>query len=152
MRFRIVAIGTPSGDLTDALRKYEERLSRFGAIEILDLKPTKVRDASEARRKEGEALLAQAVDHVITLDERGKARTTERLASHLETLEQRGISRITLLIGGAEGLDETVRDRADESWRLSDFTLAHDVARLVLLEQLYRVATLRAGHPYHRGG
>lgn len=150
MRFRLVAIGTPASHLEQALSRYQDRLERLSSLEIVNLKPAKVRDASEARRKEGDALLAQAVDYVVALDERGTTRTTEHLAQHLSDLEQRGTSRITLLIGGAEGLDPAVRTRANEVWRLSDFTLAHDVARLVLLEQLYRVETLRTGHPYHR--
>ena len=73
-----------------------------------------------------------------------------QLAAHITALETRSISQVSLLIGGAEGHSDTLKQRVDESWRLSTFTMPHELARVVLLEQLYRIETIRAGHPYHR--
>ena len=68
----------------------------------------------------------------------------------MEQLELNGGSRVSLLIGGANGHDEQLLAAVDESWSLGPLTLPHYLARLVLVEQLYRVETVRAGHPYHR--
>lgn len=128
------------------------RLARRGDVDVIEVKAGKVRDATSARAKEADALRARADGYRVALDERGRRFDTAGLARHVSDLEQRGVSRITLMMGGAEGLDEALRTEVDDTWRLSDLTLAHDVARLVLLEQLYRVESLRAGHPYHRAG
>lgn len=72
------------------------------------------------------------------------------MAERVTALETRGVSQVSLLIGGAAGLSELVREAAGELWSLSALTLPHELARLVLLEQLYRLETIRAGHPYHR--
>ena len=79
----------------------------------------------------------------MTLDERGKAWRSQELARNLTSLELDGISRLSLLIGGAEGLSQAVRQRADASWRLSDLTLPHELARLLLP----RAALPRRDHP-----
>jgi 23S rRNA (pseudouridine1915-N3)-methyltransferase len=88
----------------------------------------------------------------VALDERGRTFTTAALADHVAALDLRGESKLTLVVGGADGLDEAVGAACAEAWRVSDFTLAHELALAVLVEQLYRVEALRAGHPYHRGG
>jgi len=152
VRYRILAIGAASRDVAAAMDRYVTRLARHGEVEVIEVKGSKVHDAELARTKDAEALRSRADGYRVALDERGRRFDTAGLARHVSDLEQRGVSRITLMVGGAEGLDETVRKEVDETWRLSDLTLAHDLARLVLLEQLYRVESLRAGHPYHRAG
>lgn len=152
MRYRIVVIGSADRDLAAAMERYRVRLARRGDVDVIEVKAGKVRDATSARAKEADALRARADGYRVALDERGRRFDTAGLARHVSDLEQRGVSRITLMMGGAEGLDEALRTEVDDTWRLSDLTLAHDVARLVLLEQLYRVESLRAGHPYHRAG
>jgi 23S rRNA (pseudouridine1915-N3)-methyltransferase len=74
------------------------------------------------------------------------------MAEVMTALENRAISQVSLLIGGAEGHSDALRSTCDVMWRLSDLTLPHELARLVLLEQLYRAETIRANHPYHREG
>jgi len=81
---------------------------------------------------------------IVVLDERGKDLTTAQFAGLLRT-------ETVFIIGGADGLDETVKRRADLLLRLSALTLPHALAQVVLMEQLYRAATLLTGHPYHRG-
>ena len=88
--------------------------------------------------------------HLIALDERGKERRSAELAERVTMLENQSVGQISLLIGGAEGLSDEVRGAVSESWSLSKLTLPHELARLVLLEQLYRLETIRSGHPYHR--
>lgn len=151
MRYRIVAVGAlKRGFAADGCRHYLDRLGRLAEVEVREVREARG-DPQRVREREGEALLAAVDGRLVALDERGAALRSEALAERLSELELRGISRLCLLIGGAEGLSERVRQRADEMWRLSDLTLPHELARLLLLEQLYRAETIRSGHPYHRG-
>jgi len=86
---------------------------------------------------------------IIALDERGKDQTTQQLSKQLASWRQDGLD-ITFLIGGADGLDPSLKESAHAMWRLSSLTLPHAMARLILIEQLYRAWTILQGHPYHR--
>lgn len=85
----------------------------------------------------------------VVLDERGERLTTAQLADRMRAWRSQGCD-VALLIGGADGLDPALKAGADESLRLSDLTLPHALARVVLVEALYRAHSLVAGHPYHR--
>ncbi|MBK9136198.1 MAG: 23S rRNA (pseudouridine(1915)-N(3))-methyltransferase RlmH [Betaproteobacteria bacterium] len=108
--------------------------------------------AAEAARIEA-ALAAQArqgrAPRRVVLDERGRAVTSAQLAERLRAWREGGRDT-ALLIGGPDGLDPALRERADETLRLSDLTLPHALARVLLAEALYRAHTLLEGHPYHR--
>lgn len=152
MRYRVLSIGLPKrGGLADASERYEKRVRTLAQLETVALKEGRGSDPRSVRAAESRALLGAATDRVIALDEHGATFDTRALASHVSELETRGVSRLSLLVGGAEGHDPDLLERADERWSLSKLTMAHELARLVLLEQLYRVESLRAGHPYHRG-
>lgn len=151
MRYRIAAVGSlRRGFLRAGCDHYLERLKGLAPAEVVEVRAGKGGDPVAAREVEATALAAASDGHVVALDERGKVWRTRDLAAHVARLEVGGVSRVTLLIGGADGLAPALRDRADETWRLSDLTLPHELARLVALEALYRVETIRAGHPYHR--
>lgn len=134
----------------DAVRHYEVRLGKLAPIETIEVKEGRGADPHTIRSNEASALTSAADGRTVALDERGTRWTSERLARHVQDLEVHGVSRISLMIGGADGLDRDLVEQADERWRLSDLTLPHDLARLVVLEQLYRIETIRSGHPYHR--
>jgi len=85
----------------------------------------------------------------VILDERGSRLTSVQLAERTEAWERDGRD-VALVIGGADGIDPTFKQAADEAIRLSDMTLPHAMARVMLLEQLYRAWSLRHNHPYHR--
>ncbi len=139
MRYHLIAAGKLKRDF------YREGCAYF----LTRLRPYAEVRVSEV--KEGREEVALPADgYLICLDERGEKFGSSTLAAHVSGLETRSISRLTLLIGGADGLSEALKARAAELWSLSDFTLPHELARLVLLEQLYRLETIRAGHPYHR--
>lgn len=87
--------------------------------------------------------------HVVALDERGVTLTTPALAARLRDWQRAG-GDAALLIGGPDGLDPALRQAARERIRLSDLTLPHALARVLLVEQLYRAWSINAGHPYHR--
>lgn len=150
MRFRVVAVGKLKAPFyRDGCQHYLSRLRALAPCELIEVREGRG-EVEAVKRAEGAALLAAADGHVVALDEGGKSFTTRQLAERVSALELGGESRLTLLIGGAEGHDDELKRAVAERWSLSALTFPHDLARLVLLEQLYRVETVRAGHPYHR--
>jgi 23S rRNA (pseudouridine1915-N3)-methyltransferase len=141
-----------SGLYRPALEEYARRLGRYARFEVVEV-PEARRHAGtpRARDEEGEAILARLRDgeRVVALDERGREPSSEELARRLGAWLAGGRD-LALVVGGADGLAEAVKARADESLSLSRLTLAHRLARLVLLEQLYRAFTILRGEPYHK--
>ena len=139
--------------------EYLKRLGRYGKyeeIEIPDL-PEPASGSSPAleeqlKTKEGEAILAKIRpgDRVIALTIGGKRRSSEELAKHLEELKTGGVSRLAFVIGGSLGLGGNVLARADEEMSMSPMTFPHQLARVMLLEQLYRAEKISAGERYHK--
>lgn len=153
MRIRVLAVGRDrSGLYRPALEEYARRLEHYARFEVVEV-PEARRHAGtpRARDEEGEALLARLRDgeRVVALDERGKEPSSQELALRLGGWLAGGRD-LAFVVGGADGLSEAVRARADESLSLSRLTLAHRLARLVLLEQLYRAFTILRGEPYHK--
>ncbi len=137
--------------------EYLKRLSRYGKYEeseVPDLPESTGSAALEeqVKAKEGEALLARIRpgDRVIALTIPGKMTDSPSLASHLEELRTGGVSRIVFVIGGSLGLGKNVLERADEEMSMSPMTFPHQLARVMLLEQLYRAAKISAGERYHK--
>jgi 23S rRNA (pseudouridine1915-N3)-methyltransferase len=131
------------------------RLSPYATITILEVPDQKYASAggmAPAIRKEGAALLAAAKDPAlfIGLDPAGKGMPSEAFADLLRTHEISGRGEIVFCIGGADGLSDEVRDRADLLLSLSQMTFTHTMARLLLLEQIYRGFRIIRGEPYHR--
>jgi 23S rRNA (pseudouridine1915-N3)-methyltransferase len=128
-----------------ATQDYLKRMPADCAIQIKELKPdiSPVKEAIKIR----EALPKGA--RIIALDERGKDLSTLDLANQLSSWRQDG-KDIALLIGGADGLDAELKEEATSMIRLSSMTLPHAMARVLLIEQLYRAWTILQGHPYHR--
>jgi 23S rRNA (pseudouridine1915-N3)-methyltransferase len=89
---------------------------------------------------------------VVAVDERGAAWSSEQLAAYLDSLGVQGKSGVAFLIGGPFGLSDDLRQASHRLLSLSAFTLPHELARLVLAEQIYRAGTIVRGEPYHKGG
>lgn len=119
----------------------------------------KVREFAQAQGDSSEVIMSKEADvlldaipekaHVIALDNRGAAWSTEQVSKQLESWQELGKSLI-FIIGGADGLHPRVRDRANQMWSLSNLTYPHPLVRVVLVEQLYRAQSLLDNHPYHR--
>lgn len=153
MRYDILVIGNlKRGFLEEGCAFYKKRLQGYAKVAVTELKASKANTSSLMKTQESEALLSQAKGYTIALDEKGKSFSSAKLAKYIDTLELRGVSQLSLLIGGANGHSDVLKRRVDELWCLSDLTMPHELARLVLFEQLYRVESLRAGHPYHKDG
>ena len=137
------AFGTYTGRFP---REWKFRLDTIPTVRRI--KNDKSRQAMEA---EGEAIIAKlaATEQVVLLDERGKQLSSKSLASKLTDWQSDGRD-LCFIIGGPDGVSDTVRQRADMMWSLSQLTLPHGMARTLLSEQLYRAWSLQMGHPYHR--
>lgn len=136
MRLRVVAVGKPRLAYARlGVEEYANRIQRYTSLEVHFVRePKGLLPKAEGFRK-------------VVLDERGRLFTTEGLLAELNRFEG---ERVAFLVGGAEGYPEGVREGADLLLSLSPLTLQHELALLVLMEQLYRVFTLKVGHPYHR--
>lgn len=158
MKLVIVAVGLRVPDW--AQTAYDDYAKRFPAELRVELRAVKteprgsrtVAQMQAAERERIEAAIASAVGRnarVVALDERGTTLTTQALATRLSTWQLEG-DGVALVIGGPDGLEPAFRQGAHERIRLSDMTLPHAMARVLLIEQLYRAWSINANHPYHR--
>ncbi len=156
MKTVILAVGRiGTHPLAGAVAEYVRRAARFAPLEVREIPPGRGGGADATVAREGERLLAAigTADRVIVCDERGEEFTTAGFARLLEQQDARGGSgRLLFVLGGPEGVAPAVRERSDGLLALSRLTLPHELARLVLVEQIYRARSLLAGHPYHREG
>lgn len=156
VRMRILCVGrTDAGFIREGVEHYLKRLRPLQAVEWEEVRAAGHSGRSEAQAlaAEGEAILkrVKASERLILLDEKGRAVTSPGLAEWLERLQRMDFTSAVLLIGGSFGISPEVKRRADEKLSLSPLTLPHQLVRIVLLEQLYRAATILAGQPYHHG-
>ena len=154
MKLLIVAVGQRVPDW--AQTAWDDYAKRFPPELKVELKAVKTEPRGSktldtlyaAERARIEAVIPRGA-RVVALDERGTSLTTVALAAKLKAW-QLGADDVALVIGGPDGLDPSFRQAAQERIRLSDLTLPHAMARVLLIEQLYRAWSINAGHPYHR--
>lgn len=152
---QILAIGQKMpGWAVAACEEYFVRLQRFMKCALLDI-PSATRqknvDVESYKEEEGLKLLQKIAptDKVIALDVKGQAFSTTAIAQNIASWQQEG-NKLVFLIGGPDGLSNACLKRANVKWSLSALTFPHTLARVILLEQLYRASSLLANHPYHR--
>lgn len=156
MKIQLVVVGRVKGVLADAVAEYEKRAGRYWKFEVVEVaagagsrnaRPAAVKDA------EAERILSR-VDtglDVIALTRGGRTMNSRELAGHFDELGVRASPGVAFVIGGAFGLDDRVLGRASRTMALSSMTLPHEMARLILAEQIYRAGTILRGEPYHKG-
>jgi 23S rRNA (pseudouridine1915-N3)-methyltransferase len=160
VKVRLLAVGRDrSGLYAPAVEEYVSRLVRVLKFELVELPEAKkqagtpqARDEEAATIQGGQCLFVARLEpreRVVALDERGEEPTSLELARRVERWMTRG-QDVALVIGGSDGLAPAVLERAQERLALSKMTLAHRLARLVLVEQLYRAMTILRGEPYHK--
>lgn len=142
------------GWIETGFKEYQKRMPSECTLRLHVLAPNKKAKNAPLERRltlEGEGMMAAIPQgsYVIALDERGQQWTTKQLAQNLERRLMAGCD-LALLIGGADGLAPACKQRADQTWGLSQLTLPHMMVRVVVAEQLYRAWSLLKGHPYHR--
>ncbi len=153
MRLTVVAVGRLKEPFwREAAVEYEKRLRPYATLHVREVPDQDISgDRARAIEREGEAVLAALPERarVIALDERGSERTSPQLSKRLEEMMVSGDSHAAFVVGGSAGLSEAVLARADERMSLSRMTLPHQLARVVLFEQLYRAFKIMKGEPYH---
>jgi 23S rRNA (pseudouridine1915-N3)-methyltransferase len=145
MQWRIITVGKP-GHLwvKEALELYWKRLQHYGRFEHVVIKEAAL------ERVEQQIESACAGDLCVLLDERGRQLRSLELAKWIENEEISGRKRVCIVIGGADGHSQRFRSKASVCWSLSTLTMQHDIALVVLMEQIYRAYSIMRGEPYHR--
>ena len=151
IRVSVIAVGRARRGPERAL--YEHYAARLGwPVTLKEVETRTALPAPVQRAREAELLLAAAPKgaRLVALDQTGELLTSEAFAARLGAWRDQGAAEIAFLIGGAEGLDAVVRERADLALALGRVTWPHLLVRGLLLEQLYRAQQILLGHPYHR--
>lgn len=154
IHLRIVSVSKPPRgawlELTETFQKHLKSFARLELVAVKEERFDSLTDRERVQKVEGERLLAAVPDGsvVIVMDEHGKTMTSPEFAKKLQTYEDAG-QAVCFLIGGPLGLSAEVKKRASWTLALSSMTLPHDLAKVVVLEQLYRAGTLIKGKTYH---
>lgn len=151
MKLRIVWIGkTKDPGLAQLTTELVERSRRFVAVEVAELKDPKAKDPHRQLIQEEERLLAalDTDDRVVVLDAAGTTWSSPQFASFLGKHLRGDPRRLTFVIGGYGGLGDRVRARAERAWSLSPLTFTHELARVLVAEQIYRALCILNNHPY----
>ena len=159
MRIMVIGVGRlKQGPERELAQRYRERFDDIGrklgfrGLDVHDLPESSARDAPTRMAEEANAILKLVPDGatIVTMDERGKTLASTAFASELGRWRDSGIANIVFVIGGADGLSPDLRRKAALSVAFGAATWPHQLVRVMLLEQIYRAATILAGHPYHR--
>ena len=156
MKFTVVAVGKLKERFwADACAEYLKRLQPYAktqVVEVADVDPAKAGGDAAAVEREGASVLRAIPErsHVVLLAIDGTQRSSAGLAERIDDLTLSGKSDLTFVIGGSCGVSAAVRNRADETLSFGKITLPHNLARVVLLEQLYRACKILRNEPYHK--
>lgn len=156
MKVSLIAVGRPSSLLEPAIREFESRAGRYWKLESMDVsaeKASKNRPVGDVLAAEAERILAAVPDgtEIVAMTRTGTRWDSRDLARYLNELAVSAGPGATFVVGGAYGLDDRLLGEARHRLSLSAMTMPHDLARLVLAEQLYRAGTIVRGEPYHKG-
>jgi 23S rRNA (pseudouridine1915-N3)-methyltransferase len=155
MKLLILCVGkTREGFIQSGIEKYLRYLRPYATVELKELREERIddlHDAPRVRQREAERIVRALPQgsRTVALDERGREFTSHEFAAFINDALENGIKEIAFVIGGAMGLDESVPERAHTTLAISRWTVTHEMARLVLLEQLYRAFTIIKGKTYH---
>ncbi len=154
MKLRIISVGHKMPDWVEtACAEYIKRMPRELDTEIIEIKPDKRaagKNSEVVQEAEAKRILEAAnKDFLVVLDEHGQEVSTTQLANKLSQWQSLG-KDVSLVIGGADGIHTSLKQKADWLWSLSKLTMPHAMVRVVLAEQLYRAYTVIQHHPYHR--
>lgn len=157
MRVMILSVGRPGRLAAEAISEYERRAVRYWSLEVVEVREERAgrgKTAPAIRESESARLLERvpAGLEIVALTRDGATWSSVELARHLERLAIESRPGVAFLIGGALGLGESALTRAYRRLSLSSLTLPHELARLLLTEQIYRAGTIVRGEPYHKGG
>jgi 23S rRNA (pseudouridine1915-N3)-methyltransferase len=155
MRLRLIWVGKTKDEHVRALvEEYLKRLKRFARCEVTEVEPSRAQEAREGIADESRRILSALRTDALTilLDVEGRQWGSTALAAEVEKWQLAGTKEVAFIIGGHQGVSTEVKKRAQLRWSLSSLTLTHELARIVLVEQLYRAYTIIHGLPYHKEG
>ncbi|MBP6117128.1 MAG: 23S rRNA (pseudouridine(1915)-N(3))-methyltransferase RlmH [Neisseriaceae bacterium] len=156
MNITILAVGTKMPRwVSDGYDEYAKRFGKDVKLSLKEIKPEKRGsgvNAAQGMAAEEARILAALPNQcfLVVLDERGQAPTSVQLADHLKHWQHEGHSNVYFVIGGADGMTDALKKRANMLMRLSNLTMPHGMVRVLLAEQLYRAVSIMNNHPYHR--
>lgn len=154
MRIVIAAVGRPrDAALAAAIHEYETRAARYWPLQVIEVREVSGRRGKDSVREEEARHLTAALpesSRVVLCDERGRGYSSTTFAQMVREQRERATEDLVFVLGGAFGVGEAIRARAWRTLALAPWTLPHELARLVLAEQLYRAGTLLRGEKYHK--
>jgi 23S rRNA (pseudouridine1915-N3)-methyltransferase len=150
MKITVLAIGKLRGAEAEWAAEYQKRLGK--SVEVHEFALSKTLSPAESQKAEAQLLLKSipAKNFVILCDERGKDMTSRDFAAKLSEWQDGGLGNLTFIVGGADGVTDDIRAKANFTLSFGHLTWPHRLARVMLLEQIYRARQILAGHPYHR--
>lgn len=155
MKVTVVVVGRARGDLQPLIASYEQRVGHYWKLDVVEVDGGAGgrEDRTSVLAAEAERILARIPDgtELVALTRDGSTWSSRRLSKYLGERALHGLGDVAFVIGGAWGLDRTVTNRAARTLSVSAMTLPHEMARLVLTEQLYRAGTILRNEPYHKG-
>lgn len=159
MRIQVVCVGRlKAGAERELVARYLDRAKAsgralgFAGFDVIEVSESVARRGDDRMAEEGLAILAAVPSgaRIIVLDPRGRSVPSVELATRLATLRDSGVAATSFVIGGADGVSDAVRGRADLLLAFGAATFPHQLVRVMVAEQVYRATTILAGHPYHR--
>ena len=155
MKIELLFLGkTKDSYIEKGIQDFSRRLSHYTGVDLTTIKVKSQKGKSDEEVKRYESSLLEEYirpgDHRIVLDSRGTSMSSEVFSQKISSLEQRGVKRACVIIGGPLGVAEDQLEKADMILSLSKMTFTHDMVRLFILEQLYRAYTIKAGEKYHK--
>nr|WP_246728560.1 23S rRNA (pseudouridine(1915)-N(3))-methyltransferase RlmH [Microvirga terricola] len=156
----LLAVGRlKSGPERELVERYRQRIEGMGrslgvaGLDMVELPESRARRDDDRRAEEASVLLEKAGSFaIIAFDERGKSPTSEEFANRIRHWRDEGRAGLACIIGGPDGLDPKIRQKAELVVSFGALTMPHQIVRALVAEQLYRALTMIAGHPYHRAG
>jgi 23S rRNA (pseudouridine1915-N3)-methyltransferase len=158
MKMCLIAVGRmKTGPETLLMERYATRIPSMAktlgitALPVFEIPESREKQPEHRKREEARALLSKIpASTLIVFDERGETVSSVQFADHLARLRDKGCASLACVIGGPDGLDPSLRDKANVCLSFGAMTLPHQMVRVLVMEQLYRAMTLLSGHPYHR--
>ena len=148
MKLRLLVVGKAGKDFRDYEASLKKRLQGAHQFEIIELPESKAKQINQIKADEAKSILKTVKQGFVLFDEKGKTLTSMQWADFFK--RQVGNAQLDFVIGGAAGVSDEVREQAAFIWSLSKLTLPHQMARVLVVEQLYRAFSIIQGHPYHK--
>jgi len=148
VKLRLIVVGRGASELADFEARFVRRIRPYAEVQLIELQEGRGKRAEQRRQEEARHILGRVGREFILFDEKGKMLGSPQWAAFIG--RQAGNVSLDWVIGGADGVSDEIQQAATHQWSLSSLTLPHQLARVLVLEQLYRAFTIRQGHPYHR--